>query len=247
VKRGVSEVISTIMLNAIATYLVAWLLQGRVKVRGQQRDQHQVHPRVLARARHTADGIGEQQREIYGLIFLAILVGFLYWFILGKTRFGFDLRATGRSETAAVASGVKVKRMVLMSMVALRCRRGPGRYAVAVRPGPRLRHDLPGRARASPASPSRCSGATTPRHRVRGAVWGYLEQQSNGLQINGPGCPTGSSTSSRASSSCPSSSPTSWCAGQIIRSSNARSPPSWRPSEPSPERSRGGARHEHRV
>ena len=56
-------------------------------------------------------------REVYGLIFLAIVVGFLYWFILEKTRFGFDLRATGRSETAAVASGVKVKRMVLTSMV----------------------------------------------------------------------------------------------------------------------------------
>ena len=37
--------------------------------------------------------------------------------MLSKTRFGFDLRATGRSETAAVASGVKVKRMVLLSMV----------------------------------------------------------------------------------------------------------------------------------
>jgi hypothetical protein len=59
------------------------------------------------------DGIIATPNKIYGLIVLAILVGFLYWFMLSKTRFGFDLRATGRSETAAVASGVKVKRMVL--------------------------------------------------------------------------------------------------------------------------------------
>ena len=37
--------------------------------------------------------------------------------LLNRTRFGFDLRATGRSETAAVASGVNVKRMVVISML----------------------------------------------------------------------------------------------------------------------------------
>ena len=37
--------------------------------------------------------------------------------LLNRTRFGFDLRATGQSETAAVASGVNVKRMVVISML----------------------------------------------------------------------------------------------------------------------------------
>jgi simple sugar transport system permease protein len=54
--------------------------------------------------------------QTYGFVFIAILVGFGYWYLLGRTRFGFDLRATGRSATAAVASGVNVKRMVLVSM-----------------------------------------------------------------------------------------------------------------------------------
>jgi simple sugar transport system permease protein len=51
------------------------------------------------------------------LIVAAVIVGVGYWFVLGRTRFGFDLRATGASETAAVASGVSVKRMVLASML----------------------------------------------------------------------------------------------------------------------------------
>lgn len=51
------------------------------------------------------------------MIFVAVLVGVAYWFLLSRTRFGFDLRATGASETAAVASGVSVKRMVLASML----------------------------------------------------------------------------------------------------------------------------------
>ncbi|HSU74445.1 MAG TPA: ABC transporter permease, partial [Terrabacter sp.] len=63
------------------------------------------------------DGIIATPSKVYGLILLAILVGILYWFVINKTRFGFDLRATGRSESAAVASGVKVKRMVLTSML----------------------------------------------------------------------------------------------------------------------------------
>ena len=44
-------------------------------------------------------------------------VGFAYWFVINKTRFGFDLRATGASETAAVSSGINVKKMIVISML----------------------------------------------------------------------------------------------------------------------------------
>ena len=37
--------------------------------------------------------------------------------LLNRTRFGFDLRATGASATAAVASGIDVSRMVVISML----------------------------------------------------------------------------------------------------------------------------------
>ena len=116
VYRGVSEVISTIMLNAIATVLVAFLLRKvALRVEGSNVTSTKPLPddsRVPGMA--LIPGVS---REVYGLLFLAVIVGVLYWFILGKTRFGFDLRATGHSETAAVASGVKVKRMVLSSMI----------------------------------------------------------------------------------------------------------------------------------
>ncbi|AXG12856.1 ABC transporter permease [Intrasporangium calvum] len=115
VYRGVSEVISTIMLNAIATVLVAFLLR---KV-APQTGSNIVSTKPLPESSHVSGLplIPGVSREVYGLIILAVLIGVVYWFILGKTRFGFDLRATGRSESAAVASGVKVKRMVLMSMI----------------------------------------------------------------------------------------------------------------------------------
>ena len=98
--------------------------------------------------------------QTYGFVFVAILVGVGYWYLLGRTRFGFDLRATGRSATAAVASGVNVKRMVLVSMV-LSAARSPGWSACpscSARPTSTTCRSRP--ASASPASRSRCSAAT---------------------------------------------------------------------------------------
>ncbi len=118
VGRGVSEVISTIMLNAIATFLVAFFLKRTaVSVEGSNATNTKPIPESSHVPGISVDGMIATPNKIYGLIFLAILVGFLYWFVLNKTRFGFDLRATGRSETAAVASGVKVKRMIVISML----------------------------------------------------------------------------------------------------------------------------------
>ena len=117
VKRGVSEVISTIMLNAIATGVVSWLL---LKVADRQEGSNAVNTKTIPDSSQL-EGLklvpGATNR-VYTLVVLAILVGLAYWFVLGKTRFGFDLRATGRSETAAVASGVKVPRMVMTAMIA---------------------------------------------------------------------------------------------------------------------------------
>ena len=112
--RGVSEVISTIMLNAIATALVAYLLRKAGGARGgQQRHRHQGDPGGQPDRRASRSATA----EIYGFIVIAVIVGVAFWFVLNRTRFGFDLRATGRSTTAAVASGVNVKRMIIAAML----------------------------------------------------------------------------------------------------------------------------------
>ena len=115
VTRGVSEVISTIMLNAIATALVAYLLRkAAVDDPGSNITATKTVPEGSRVPGIHAFG---QEATIYGLVFLAVAVGFLYWFVINKTRFGFDLRATGQSETAAVASGINVKKMIVVSML----------------------------------------------------------------------------------------------------------------------------------
>lgn len=120
VTRGVSEVISTIMLNAIATALVAWLIlpaQFGVQLPGS----NDLSTATIGESGRIPSfpafpGPGSTQ-GISGLIVLALAVGLGYWFLTGFTRFGFDLRATGASASAAVASGVNVSRMVVISML----------------------------------------------------------------------------------------------------------------------------------
>ena len=99
VTRGVSEVISTIMLNFIATGIAAYLLApgppGRVGRGLQQHLDASRSPRAAG-----CPGIPlipGTDELVYGLIVLAALVGVGYWYMLGRTRFGFDLRATGMS------------------------------------------------------------------------------------------------------------------------------------------------------
>ncbi|HVK22637.1 MAG TPA: ABC transporter permease [Actinokineospora sp.] len=117
VTRGVSEVISTIMLNAIATYLVSYLLNpARLAENVPGSNNISTRP-INEGGQVTGITVEGSSSKIFGLLFLALAVGFLYWFVLSRTRFGFELKATGLSESAAVASGVSVKKMVVLSML----------------------------------------------------------------------------------------------------------------------------------
>lgn len=114
--RGVSEVISTIMLNFIATGLVAFLLR-KAAVRKEGSNEIKT-AEIPEGSRIPNISIGDAPTEkIYGFVVLAVLVGLAYWFVLNRTRFGFDLRATGRSTTAAVANGISVTRMTIATML----------------------------------------------------------------------------------------------------------------------------------
>ncbi|GHF48467.1 ABC transporter permease [Streptomyces mashuensis] len=111
--RNVNEVISTIMLNAIGASVIGYLLQdGRLA----EKEGNLIHTPYLPDSAHFFE-IPTQPKPVYGFVVIAALAGVAYWYVLSRTRFGFDLRTVGRSESAAQASGVNVKRMVVTSMV----------------------------------------------------------------------------------------------------------------------------------
>jgi general nucleoside transport system permease protein len=114
VTRGVHEVISTIMLNFIATYLVAYLLR---KVAVTQGNLIGTEPVPVGSRVPGLPLIPGETEQVYGLVLLAVVVGVVYGVTLTRTRFGFALRATGQSPTAAMASGISVRRMTVVAML----------------------------------------------------------------------------------------------------------------------------------
>ena len=121
--RGVSEVISTIMLNFVATALVAYLLAEQLGVRSGNNISTPEIPegarvgQVSGLLRLVGLDVPDGAR-LTGLLFLAVAVGIGYHLVLTRTRVGFDLRATGMSASAARASGVDAKRMTLIAVLA---------------------------------------------------------------------------------------------------------------------------------
>ena len=115
VTRGVSEVISTIMLNAIATFLIAYLLTPEMlAVLSGNNISTQ---KITDGGQLPVINFAGSTTPLYSLVFLAVVVGVVYALVLSRTVFGFSIRATGLSETAAIASGISVKKMIVLAML----------------------------------------------------------------------------------------------------------------------------------
>ncbi len=123
VTRGVSEVISTIMLNFIALGLASYLLTG--PFRGTAEGSLIVATKDLPESGRVPGlngvlgslGLAEPRTDLYGFLIPAVVVGIVVAIVLKRTRFGFDLRASGLNPTAATASGVNAKSMVVKAML----------------------------------------------------------------------------------------------------------------------------------
>ncbi|MEW6307612.1 MAG: ABC transporter permease [Bacillota bacterium] len=110
-RLGVSEVITTIMMNYIAIELTGLLLSGPL----QELDR--VYPRsdpILAGAR--LPFILPGTRLHLGFL-LAILLAVGLSYLLLRTVFGYEARAVGLSPTAARTSGVNVQATILKTML----------------------------------------------------------------------------------------------------------------------------------
>jgi ABC-type uncharacterized transport system permease subunit len=112
--RGVSEVISTIMLNFVATGLIAYLISTQAfgVLRGNNITTQPIPP-----SGHVPGISFGASGTIFGMVFVSVALGVGYWFMLNRTRFGFELRASGESATAATAGGVDARRMVIAALV----------------------------------------------------------------------------------------------------------------------------------
>ena len=111
VKRGVNEVISTIMLNYIAFSIIGWLFDTYFVI---SKDTLNVKTKELPR---TAWFPNLVTGKLNGFLLIALLVMVVFWVVVWKTKFGFHLRASGANPGAARVAGVSPGRMVMTSML----------------------------------------------------------------------------------------------------------------------------------
>ena len=122
--RGVSEVISTIMLNVIAAGIAAYLLAEHLQEKVAGSNDSATPPLPDSAHFPTLDWLVRalgvevpRGTSLRGFLVVAVLVGIGYWVLINRSRFGFELKATGLNPSAAVASGVDAKRTVLLTML----------------------------------------------------------------------------------------------------------------------------------
>jgi ABC-type uncharacterized transport system permease subunit len=112
-RTGAHEVIVTIMLNAIAVRIVAWLVSSQ-------------DPKIL-RARETVPGsaeISEKARlpkftegnDLSLALLVAVIMCAIVWFVLKRTSFGFEVKNVGLNPSASRYSGINVNRTIVLVM-----------------------------------------------------------------------------------------------------------------------------------
>ena len=114
---NVNEVISGIMLNWITLYLVNMLLT-QVKEETSPYTYHisTVNPKALI----PSLGLGKlftNNQYVTIAIPLAIIIAFTVWIVLDKTRFGYELKATGNNKNAAKYCGMAEKRNIILTLI----------------------------------------------------------------------------------------------------------------------------------
>ena len=119
-KRGSHVVITTIMFNFIAAALLVYLLVNVFRVPGSMapetaRFAEAVH---LPNASQFAGFLGfRPSTPLNVTFFVALLAAFAVWILIWRTRLGYEIRAFGHSERAAIYAGISPVRIIIVTML----------------------------------------------------------------------------------------------------------------------------------
>ncbi len=117
----VSEVISTILFNFVAMYIVNMLVKMTVYHSAQNESMDvaksaELPTWFLRDLFSNKIGSYVDRSTISIGIFIAIFIAILMYFIIAKTRFGFEVKACGYNPDAAKASGMNVRKNIVLAM-----------------------------------------------------------------------------------------------------------------------------------
>ena len=111
-RLAVNEIISTLMLNYIAALLLDYLVYG------PWRDPTSFGFPMSAQFPDAALLGGLFGTRLHAGLALAVVCAGLVWFLMARTRFGFELTAAGLSPRAATYARMDVNRLVVLAMCA---------------------------------------------------------------------------------------------------------------------------------
>jgi len=122
--KGAHEVITTIMLNYIASLFAGWTVYAGGTA--GQKPGPLSDPEAAARAISETRDVLESARipqllpqifdRVHWGIILALLMALLIWWLLWKTTLGFEIRTVGQNLHAARYAGIRVGRTMVLSM-----------------------------------------------------------------------------------------------------------------------------------
>lgn len=123
VRTGAHEVVTTIMMNGISLSLVAWALlnpmrtsdQGVIDLRTDIFSTKALVPKI-------ATSFGLEDRippsvHLTWLFPLALVACWFVWFLLFRTRLGYEIRAIGSSSGSAEAGGISIRALQMKAFL----------------------------------------------------------------------------------------------------------------------------------
>lgn len=112
-KYKIHEVVVTIMLNYAALYLVNF---GINSIPGTANNKTVAINKSASLSSEFLSNLTGGSRLHWGII-VALIAAVLYWFIIEKTTFGYELRSVGFNPDASQYAGMKVDRNMVLSMM----------------------------------------------------------------------------------------------------------------------------------
>lgn len=107
---GSNELIVTLMLNYVSTYLISFMVHGPIMEHAGVNPQSEAVPEIMRMGK-----LWTGTRAHWGVLIAAACI-LIYWFVKKYTRFGYNLRIVGKSPKAAQYAGCNVKLYKLLSM-----------------------------------------------------------------------------------------------------------------------------------
>ena len=109
-RTGAHEVITTIMLNYIASLVAGYLLNGIWK------DPNPLNVIAQTPKIATTAQLPLLTRGLHSGVLLALLAAVGVWFFLWKTTWGFEIRTVGANSAAAAYAGIGVSRNIILAL-----------------------------------------------------------------------------------------------------------------------------------